>query len=121
MAGFYNERGERVIAIFWSGVLISDDPQSINFTGNVEVTDDGFGNITVDILGGGGGATLAFETPDGTIDGSNDTFTVTHTPLYIVLNGSTYFEDDGYTLSGVTITMLVVPETGSTLRSAYET
>lgn len=62
---------------------------------------------------------VAFETPVGTIDGSNATFTVSNIPTAIMLNGLTYFETDGYTLSGLTITMLVVPPTGSTLRSLY--
>lgn len=117
---FYNERGERTIAIFWDGVLVSDDPEFINFTGNVEVTDDGEGGITVNVLGSPGGE-LEFETPVGDIDGINNVFTVSNIPLYIVLNGSTYFENDGYTLTGLTITMLITPDTGSTLRSAYMT
>lgn len=115
---FYNERGERIIAIFHNGVLVSDDPEYINFTGNVLVTNDGMGGVIVDVLSGG--TTLGFETPVGTIDGVNATFTVIHVPVYVVLNGLTYFQGDGYTLSGLTITMLVIPETGSTLRSAFE-
>jgi hypothetical protein len=66
---------------------------------------------------GGGGTTI--EIPTGAIDGTNVTFTVTHIPKYIVLNGATYFENDGYTRVGLTVTMLVVPMAGSTLRSAY--
>lgn len=65
---------------------------------------------------GGGGN---FETPSGLIDGLNADFTVIHTPKGVVLNGQWYFENDGYTLSGLTITMLVIPDTGSTLRSFY--
>lgn len=76
-------------------------------------------DITISATGGSGGSTLGFEIPTGTIDGNNAVFTVTHVPLYIVLNGATYFENDGYTLSGFTVTMLIVPETGSTLRSAF--
>lgn len=59
------------------------------------------------------------ETPVGVIDGSNVTFTVTNPPQYIVLNGLSYFENDGYTFSGNTITMLVIPMPGSTLRAIY--
>lgn len=115
---FYNERGERIIAIFQNGVLVSDDPSYINFTGNVEVTEDGMGGVIVNILGSSGGG-IAFETPVGLINSSNVTYIVSNIPLYIVLNGNTYFENDGYTLSGLTVTMLITPETGSTLRSAY--
>lgn len=117
---FYNEKGERIIAIFQDGVLVSDDPEYINFTGNVEVTNDGMGGVVVNVLGSSGGG-VNFETPVGTIDGANRTFTVSNTPLYIVLNGATYFENDGYTLSGLTITIIsaLTPQTGSTLRSAH--
>lgn len=66
---------------------------------------------------GGGGTTI--EIPSGVIDGVNTIFTVTSIPKYIVLNGVTYFENDGYTRSELIITMLVVPVVGSTLRSAY--
>lgn len=119
---FYNERGEKVIPIFQNGVLVEENPEYINFTGNVTVTDDGMGGVVVDVLGGGTGSTLNFETPAGTIDGTNVTFTVVHNPVYVVLNGATYFEGDGYTYVSLTktITMLVTPEPGSTLRSAYE-
>lgn len=66
---------------------------------------------------GSGGA--SFETPSGTINGSNAAFSVIHTPKAVILNGATYFQNDGYTLSGLNITMLIVPATGSTLRSMY--
>lgn len=52
---FYNERGERIIAILQDDVLISADPAFINFTGNVTVTVEGDG-VNVDIGGGGGGS-----------------------------------------------------------------
>lgn len=67
------------------------------------------------VVGGG----VNYETPTGLINDSNVTFTVLNTPKAVILNGSTYFQNDGYTLSGLTITMLIVPVTGSTLRSQY--
>lgn len=76
-------------------------------------------DVTISVTGGGGGGGINFETPSGAIDSSNVTYTVVHTPAAIVLNGLWYFQDDGYTLSGLTVTMLVIPQTGSTLRSAY--
>ena len=84
-------------------------------------------NISQNFLGNGGsvtipstGQTLKVETPSGVIDGANVTFTATHTPLYVVLNGSVLFENDGYTLSGLVITMLITPVAGSTIRDLYQ-
>lgn len=72
------------------------------------------GNV-LSATGGGGG--VSFETPTGTVDGSNTSFTVTETPVYVIVDGVTYFEDNGYTISGSTITTSV-PPTGF-IRSAY--
>lgn len=118
---FYNERGEKVIPIFQDGVLISDDPEYINFTGNVEVTEDGMGGVIVDILGGSGGSSIAFETPTPDPDGENQVFTVAHTPIYIVVNGATLFEGapDGYTFATGEITISFAPVEDSTIQSAY--
>lgn len=77
-------------------------------------------NFVVDYVAdnaGGGGHT--FETPTGTINGSNTTFTVANTPAYIIINGVTYFEGHGYELSDLTITTDFAPETDSWIRSAY--
>ena len=65
------------------------------------------------------------EVPSGTIDGTNKTFTLAHTPdtgsLLLFLNG--ILEREGasydYTLSGGTITMAVAPPAGSTLLCSY--
>ena len=55
------------------------------------------------------GGSVTVETPTGTIDGSNTSFTVTATPKWIVADGITYFENSGYTISGLTITMVSPP------------
>lgn len=60
-----------------------------------------------------------YETPIGVIDGVNAIFTVTRIPKSVTLNGLTYFQNDGYTLLGLTITMIIIPVSGSTLRSFY--
>jgi len=57
--------------------------------------------------GGTGGYTV--ETPTGTVDGNNTTFTVTVVPVYIVSDGTTYFNNAGFTISGLTVTMTVAP------------
>lgn len=78
-------------------------------------TDLGFGVIEFDASGGGTGVT--FETPVGAVDSSNTSFTVGHIPAYIVIDGASYFENNGYSRSGLTITT-IVPPTGF-IRSAY--
>lgn len=51
------------------------------------------------------------ETPDGLIDGSNTTYTITRTPLTnsvdLVVNGQVYTEGVDYSISGTTITMTI--------------
>jgi hypothetical protein len=69
--------------------------------------------------------TVTRETPSGTINGSNTTFTLANTPLSgteeVYLNG--ILQDAGagndYTISGVTITMLAAPITGDKIRVGY--
>lgn len=110
----------KTLAIYEDSVLLADDINSIDFTGATSGSVDMDGNLTQNFTGGGGSG-VNFETPTGAIDGSNVTFTVAHTPKAIFLNGATYFENDGYTLSGLTITIAsqLTPQTGSTLRSLY--
>ena len=57
------------------------------------------------------------ETPVGTVNGINKTFTVSNTPKYVVSDGVTYFANNGYTIVGLTITMDYAP-TGF-IRSYY--
>ena len=68
---------------------------------------------------GGSGGAITFETPVGTINGINKTFTVTNTPVFIVEDGVTYFNGQGYTLAGLTITFDNAPV--GFLQSAYST
>lgn len=66
------------------------------------------------------------ETPSGTVDGSNATFTLAHTPSSgtesVYLNGVLQEPGAGndYTISGGTITMLTAPVSGSRLRVTYQ-
>lgn len=48
-------------------------------------------------------------TPTGLVNGSNTVYTVATTPLYVVADNQTYFENFGYTRVGTTITMDVAP------------
>lgn len=69
----------------------------------------------------GGSSGVNYETPVGAIDGSNVTFTVSNTPKAIILRNSVYFENQGYTLSGLTITVNgdLVPQTNDSFKSQY--
>ena len=43
------------------------------------------------------------------IAANNVTFVATHKPKYIISDGGTYFNNNGYTLSGLIITFTSVP------------
>ena len=65
------------------------------------------------------------ETPTGTINGSNQTFTLTYTPspatsLKVYVNGQRQVLTTDYTLSGSTITMVYALPTGTALRVDYK-
>lgn len=65
------------------------------------------------------------ETPSGTINGVNATFTIAAAPqnssLQLYMNGVLLEPGAGndYTISGTTITMLMIPQTGDKLRAYY--
>lgn len=63
------------------------------------------------------------ETPSGTINGSNPTFTLAHTPttnVRLFRNGRAYQLGTDYTVSGTTITTVTfVPTTGQLLTAMY--
>lgn len=66
------------------------------------------------------------ETPTGSINGSNKTFTLANTPttdasVKLYYNGLLLVEGaaNDYTISGATITMVYAPETGSSLIAYY--
>jgi len=102
------------------------------YTGFVEAEDfekrlvsPSFGGLDVIVTGVSG---LAFydEVPSGTINGSNDTFTLTHSPsptdsLKLFLDGVLLKQGTHYTLSGSTITFVAayIPQTGQTLFASY--
>lgn len=71
------------------------------------------------IATGGSGSTLSSETPGETVDGSNNTFTVNNTPIFIVVDGMIRVEGDGYTYSGGTITVDELAPPTSFIESFY--
>lgn len=72
--------------------------------------------------GGGGGSTLNFETPIGAVDDSNTTFTVVHTPFFIIVNGAAYTVGNGTFASyaAPTITLSSPVGVGGFILSAYQ-
>jgi hypothetical protein len=65
------------------------------------------------------------ETPTGAVDGSNATFTLAGTPITgseeVFLNGLLQTVTNDYTISGATITFVIAPLSGDTLRVCYLT
>lgn len=64
------------------------------------------------------------ETPSGTINGSNTSFSLSQTPVEndaveIYLNGLYLTYTTDYTISGTTITMVTAPVVGQVLRASY--
>lgn len=79
------------------------------------------------ISAGSGGITSAFaETPSGTVNSSNVTFTLANTPadtngVLVLLDGVVQYNGVDYTVSGSTITFSTAPVTGSTIFAYYNT
>lgn len=71
--------------------------------------------------GGGSGATLTAETPVGTINDSNKIFTVSHTPVFINVNGSGYTAGTGIfsSYNSGTITLSSAVGSGGFIISFY--
>lgn len=75
--------------------------------------------------GAGGGATEIQEVPSGAIDGTNNTFTLSQTPVgnasvKVYLDGLFQRQGIDYSISGATITMTVAPAIGQTLDANYD-
>lgn len=71
--------------------------------------------------GTSGGSTLSFETPTGTVNDTNVTFTVVNTPLYINVNGAQYTVGNGLyaSFAAGTITLTSAVGVGGFIQSAY--
>jgi hypothetical protein len=81
------------------------------------LTGIGTASSPLSVVGGSGGTGYSIETPSGTVDGNNVTFTVTNTPVFVMGDGVMYFENAGYTISGTTVTMDSPPS--YSIRSFY--
>jgi len=72
-------------------------------------------------------AGLTSQTPTGTVNGTNPTFTLSATPVILMLFTNGILQNAGagndYTISGATITYLTgaIPQTGDVLRAVFST
>lgn len=97
-------------------------------TGIMEEITIGSGlSLSSGTLNATGGITTPYaETPSGTINSSNVTFTLANTPaasasVMVLLDGVMQYNGLDYTMSGPTITFAVAPVTGSTIFAYYNT
>lgn len=102
--------------------------RKLNFTGSgVACANDATNSRTNCAVSGGSGTWANEEGPAGQINGINVTFTLAHAPspatsLRLVYNGMTLRSGAGndFTLSGLTITFLYAPTSGSNLIAWYQ-
>lgn len=89
------------------------------------LTSNGAGSApSFQTVSGGGSTTSYSEVPSGTVNGSNTTFTLSHTPasssgVIVLLDGINQYNGVDYTVSGNTITFTAAPATGSSPFAYY--
>lgn len=74
---------------------------------------------TITITGGSGSGSTAVETPTGTVNGANTSFTVVNQPLYIIVDGISKFSSLHYTYLAGTITITDGAPPTQFIRSVY--
>lgn len=90
---------------------------NLNFVGpGVTATDDSGNDATIITIPG---ATGGIETPTGTINGSNVTFTVLNTPVFVTVDGMIRYATLDYTYSAPTITITNGAPPFVSIRSHY--
>lgn len=101
-------------SLYVAGQLPSQYYSDTNFVAGTGVTIVGGtdetnqqATITISVSGSGSGVTI--ETPTGIVNAVNSVFTPTKEPLFVIADGITYFENNGYTWDGTNITMAVPP------------
>jgi hypothetical protein len=118
--------GAQQLAIQRSNTLVASDVKILDFLGaGVSVADLGGGVVAVTIAGSSGGIGNVYtETPTGTVDGANTTYTTAHTITIILsfaING-TFIHPSDYTVAGSTITFVTpipIEESGLSFTIIY--
>lgn len=113
------------------GAVTTGNPTAVDMTGDATISNTGVVTVASTVAKPATNYVNA-ETPTGTIDGTNATFTLASSPvaantggraLTIFLNGLALLEGAGedYTVSGATITFVATckPQTGDKLRASY--
>lgn len=108
--------------------VVGRSVRKLIFTGGNAAYRQGDETVVVPVgsgSGSGGDNFIDNETPAGTINGSNVTFTLANTPesgsVKVFLNGMRQTLTEDYTISGATITFVSAPPSGSILRADYRT
>lgn len=132
----------RAIQVTSSGIGLTDPtagqiligsatPKAVWASMSGDATINSSGALSINVTAGSGflkyGSHVWNETPSGTINGSNTSFTLANTPantstaLMLFLNGIIMEPGSGndFTISGATITMLFAPASGDKLRAYY--
>lgn len=85
---------------------------------------EGYANGVWGAIGGGGGGTYAQEVPTGTINGTNQSFSLSQTPtsnesVVIYRNGLVLRQGTDYSIMDAGFSMSVAPELGDELYATY--
>lgn len=103
----------RPVTIKDEGITLTPNVSSMDFTG-AGVTGSTIGDAVSESIPGGSGATWITEDVSGAINGSNVTFTLTHTPvagsLTLSLARQLQVLTQDYTISAGTITYVTAPD-----------
>ena len=103
--------GGKGFTLYVNGVKKLFTAQTLNITGSGVTYNFANGRNDVTITGGSGAFSVL--TATGTIDGSNATFTFASEPALVVLNGMTYRNGAGVTITTTTAVFDVAPQSGS--------
>lgn len=100
------------------GVSVNNDVVVFNGTTGQIIKDSGVALSSVNTT-----TQVTNQTPTGTVNGVNATFTLANTPILgtemIFLNGLLQIPTTDYTMAGSVITMIPAPVTGGVIRATY--